>query len=570
MARWVIIVCLLLNPTLSIAQQPVDRANDERAIAEQEIESVLTEANKLNNQKYAAVNITARAAMLVSYSDPVRAEKMLLDLWRLASQETDSDFDKQKASVLILKYLHSRNPKLARRLMSERPQQDKSSSLSRAPGLDDESKLDGQLARSLLDTDPSAAAAVLEQSLSTGVTMTSVAALIALRERNSLLADYVAAKAIEGMANQPTLASLPGLNFLGAYVFPGAEAPAPSIDAESSRQLLQYRYFFGAYDVLRASLNETREALIKDQHYTNGLLQFRGMYQAEVAAILAALAPRFQPSLAPELSDIARRLAPQVPANMPRLTQSMLGKLSGNFSSEDPEQRFFFALSKPDFDEARKELERIKENEKRNLYTQLVIKTEARAFLARSELMEAVTAIRKLEDPTARLVMYMDALKTAKKKRDDDVSRIIIDEARLMVPQTGRNGLHLRALLSFATQLAKMGANDEAVEFLRSAVSTINSLGGDAKEKGDAKSSAEGAMAELNDPMTLLDEPDMEHAFSSVGLIDLPSGLTEARRIQPRAVQLVARLETIQGIIKRNALRPKPPKKSPAISTPKQ
>jgi len=166
--------------------------------------------------------------------------------------------------------------------------------------------------------------------------------------------------------------------------------------------------------------------------------------------------------------------------------------------------------------------------------------------------------------------MYLDALKTAKKKRDDDVSRIIIDEARLIVPQIGRNGLHLRALLSFATQLAKMGANDDALEFLRSAVSTINSLGGDAKEKGDAGSLAETVMAELNDPMTLLDEPDMEHAFSSVGLIDLSSGLTEARRIQPRAVQLVARLETIQAIIKRNALQPKPPKKTAAVSAPKE
>ena len=570
MPGWVIIASLLLSPTLLIAQQPVDRAKDDRAIAEQEIESVITEANKLNNQKYATINITARAAMLVSYSDPVRAEKMLIDLWRLASEQTDNDPNNQKAKVLILKYLHFRNPKLARRLMTELPPRDKSSSLSRVPGLDDESKFDGQLARALLDTDPSAAAAVLEQSLSTGITIPNIGALNALRERNFLLADYVAAKAIDAMTNQPTLASLPGLSLLGAYVFPGAEAPVPSIEAESSRQSLQFRYFSAAYDVLRASLSETREALIKDQRYTDGLLQFRGAYQAEAAAILAALAPRFQPSLAPELSDIARRLAPQVPANMPRLTQSMLGKLSGNFSSEDPEQRFFFALSKPDFDEARKELDRIKEKEKRNLYTQLVIKTEARTFLARSELMEAVTAIRKLEDPIARLVMYMDALKTAKKKRDDDVSRIIIDEARLMVPQTGRNGLHLRALLSFATQLAKMGANDDALEFLRSAVSTINSLGGDAKEKGDAESLAESVMAELNDPMTLLDEPYMEHAFSSVGLIDLPSGLTEARRIQPRAVQLVARLETIQAVIKRNALQPQPPKKSAAVSAPKQ
>src|SRR5687767_1657981 len=177
MARWMIISCLLLSPALSIAQQPVDRAKDDRAIAEQEIESVITEANKLNNQKYATVNITARAAMLISYSDPVRAEKMLLDMWRLVGEQTDNGFDRRKARVLILKYLHSRNPKLARRLMTELPQQDKSSSLSRAPGFDDESKLDGQLARALLDTDPAAGAAVLEQSLSAGVTMPSVAAL---------------------------------------------------------------------------------------------------------------------------------------------------------------------------------------------------------------------------------------------------------------------------------------------------------------------------------------------------------------------------------------------------------
>lgn len=557
MARWVIISCLLLNPALSIAQQPVDRAKDDRAIAEQEIESVVTEANKLNNQKYATVNITARAAMLVSYSDPVRAEKMLIDLWQIASEQADNDPNKQKAKVLILKYLHSRSPQLARKLMSERPQLQKSSSPLRALGLDDESKFDGRLARALVDTDPASAAAVLEQSLSTGITISSVSALTTLRERDFLLADYVATKAIDSTISQPTLTALPGLNLLGAYVFPGAEAPAPSIDAESSRQTLQFRYFSAAYDVLRASLNETREALIKNQHYTDRLLQFRGAYQAEVAAILAALAPRFQPSLALELSDIARRLAPQVPANMPRLTPSMLAQLSGNFSSEDPEQRFFFALSKPDFDEARKELDRIKEDEKKNLYMQLVLKSEARAFLAKSELMEAVTAIRKLEDPTARLVMYMDALKAAKSKRDAEVSRVIINEARLLIPQTERNGLHLRALLSFTSQLARLGATDDAFEFLKSAVSTINSLG-PAGQESVSNSLAESAMAELNDPNSLLDEPEFEKAFVAVGLLDLNLGLTQAKKIQPKPVQLMARLLTIQGVIKQAASKPKP------------
>lgn len=560
--RWVIVLCLLLHPIHLLAQQPAQVLTGP-ALGAQELEALITEAKSLTNEN-ARVDITARAAVLVSYSDPARAERMLIDLWRLVSEQSDNDFDKQKAKILILKYLHSRNPQLARKLMSERAQQQKSSSPLRSLGFDDESKFDGQLARALLDTDPASAAAVLEQSLSTGITIASVGALTTMRESNFLLADYVAAKAVDALSSQPTLITLPGLNLLGAYVFPGPESPVPSLEAESSRQSLQFRYFSVGYDVLRASLKETREELIKNNNYTDRLLQFRGAYQAEVAAILAALAPRFQPSLALELTDIARRLAPQVPANMPRLTQSMLAQLRGDLSSEDPEQRFFFALSKPDFDEARKELDRIKDGETKSLYTQLLIKTEARAFLARSELMEAVTAIRKLEDPTARLVMYMDALKAAKSKRDADVARIIIDEARLLLPQTGKNGLHLRAILSFATQLMKLGANDEAIEFLRTAVSTINTLSGDSKKQGDAESFAETAMAKLNDPNSLLDEPLMEQAFVGVGLLDLEVGLAQAKKIQPKPVQLLARLLTIQGVIKQNASKPKP------VSSPKK
>ncbi|HEV2883607.1 MAG TPA: hypothetical protein VGW36_02055, partial [Pyrinomonadaceae bacterium] len=499
-------------------------------------------------------SITARAAMLLYYSDPARAEKMFLDLWKFSNEQRGKTFDRPAAKILILKSLYSRNAKLARRLMSEGQGQVGSS----LPGLDDESEVPGRLASALMDVDPGSAAAVLQQSLSHAVTPATLGALIRLRERDFLLGDYVAAQAIDALTTQPTLSSLPGLHMLGAYVFPGTEAPPPSLEAESSRQFLQLRYFSAGYDILRASLNESNDALIRDHHYTQRQLQFRGAYQAEVAGILAALAPRLQPTLTPELSAIANKLAPQVPAHMPRLPQHTLAKLSGSFTSEDPEQRFFFALSNGDFDSARSELDRLKDANKRNAYTQLVIRSEARAFLAKSELMEAVTAIRKLEDPTARLVMYMDAIKTAKSKRDADASRVIINEARLLIPQTDRNGLHLRALLAFISQLTKLSATDDAAEFLKSAVSTINALSSANSEESAPKSLAEAAMAELNDPNSLLDEPEMERAFVAVGLLNLELGLTQARKIQPKPVQLLARLLTIQGVIKQNAFKPKP------------
>jgi len=78
-----------------------------------------------------------------------------------------------------------------------------------------------------------------------------------------------------------------------------------SPEAESSLQLLQFKYFQASYEVLRASLNETDEALLKDQHYAPRDLQFRASYQGQMASILAALAPRLQPTLAVELNGLA-------------------------------------------------------------------------------------------------------------------------------------------------------------------------------------------------------------------------------------------------------------------------
>ena len=557
MPRLILLFCLIFTPAFLFAQAPAANVREKESTPAEELENVITDAKRLTD-KNAFVRITAQSAGLISFSAPARAEQMLLDLWTFANSQTDKNFDAPQARLQVLKYLQLRNSKLARRLLADHLAQDQSSSAARSVGFSDEAALPGRLAAALLDTDPAAAGAVLEQHLLTVITNSGVGALSQLREKNFLLADYIAAKVIDTMITRPTLASLPGLHLLGAYVFAGAEAPPASFEAESSRQSLQYRYFTTGVEVLRASLNESNEALTKEQHLTPSQLQFRGAFQAELAAIVAALAPRFHSPLTPELAGIATRLAPQVPPNMPRLSRNVLARLSGNFSSDNAEERFVFALSGGDFDAARSELERIKDSDKRTIYEQVLIKGEARAFLAKSELMEAVTAIRKLDDPTMRLVMYLHALKATQKKRDADVAKIIINEARLLVPQTDRNGMHVRALLAFASRIIKMGSPDEAVELLNGAVTAINALGVAGEVRNGRNSPAEAAMAGLNDPNSLLNEPDMEQAFTEFGKFDLAAGLTQARRIQPKPVQLLARLLTIQGVLKQNASKPKP------------
>jgi hypothetical protein len=544
---------LALSSVSALAQ--TDGKADPRVVATAELEQVITEADKLND-KLAAVSTKARAAALLSYGNATRSEAVFLQLWRVATDPTDPEMDQAQAKLQILKYLFPRNSKLARRLLATKAEA--SASPPRAAVLDSAPELPAKLAFELLDVDPSAAASLLEESLARGPSPASMGALSRLREKDSILSDYIASKALDGLATQPTLISLSSLELLTGYVFPGSESASFSPEAETSLQGLQYKYFVAAYDTLRASLNETNETLLKGQHLTQRDLQFRAANQAEVAAILAALAPRFQPSLAGELTGAANKMAGQIPPNLLSVMQYPLARLSGKpLSSSDPEQIFLFALSKGDFEEARRQLDSISDDTKKELYMQLMIKSHARALLTKGEVMPGVMLIRKLDDQTTRLVMYIDALKAARKKHDADLTKIIVDEARLLIPQVDRNGLHARALLSFATQLSNTTASDDAIEFLNSAVTTINALAMRTSETGEPKSMAEAAMAELNNPNSLLDAPEMEQAFSTTGLIDLERALEQAKRIEPRAVQLTARLEAIQGVIKRPLSKPK-------------
>ncbi len=551
-----IILFITLAPAVLLAQPNREVPPPPRSFAAEELERVINDASTLEN-KNALVTIKARAAMLVSFSDPARAEKMFLELWKYTDEQIAKDFDKEQAKLQILKSLSVRDPKLARSLLAQ-SRNTNNSSLPTADvaHADDDSRLTAKLAFELVDSDPASAAALVENALATSASPAAMGALLRLRQKDSLLSDYVATRMVDGLGSQPTFLSLRGLQLLAAYVFPGPDAPISSVEAETSLQSVQFKYFLAGVDVLRASLKETNDSL-RDQHYTAADVQFRAANQGQIAAILAALAPRLQPSFAVELSEIANRLGAQLPPNVSQMMRLPLARLSGNdLDSNDPEQKFFFALTKGDFAEARQQLDRLPD-EKRSVYTQLLVKKEAQALLAKSDVMGAVAAIRKLEDHTARLVMYLDAIKAAKRKRDPELTTIIINEARLLIPQTDRNGLHLRALLSFVAQLAKPNTNDDAMDFLANAVVTINRLSNAVRETGKSRSLAEEAMAELNDPLSLLDAPEMEQAFSSAGLMDFERTLAQASKIEPRPVQLAARLETLQGFLKNIGKRPK-------------
>jgi hypothetical protein len=555
MVKVLISLALMLTPVQLWAQAPVappvTKAMKETAAGE--LEAVIAEAARLDD-KFAIITVKARAAALVSLSDPARAEIMFLEIWQFAKGQPDKDFDKAQALTLILKHIFPRNPKLAKRLLREESKTDESTLESRATGRDPSLSRTAKLAGQLVDEDPRAASELLERNLSTGMTTAGLGALLRLRERDALLSDFVAAKAMDSLRTQPDVVSLSGLHLLSAYLFP----EGTTVEISSSLQSLQMQYFSTTYDALRASLAESEAALLKDKHYTQASLRLRAMYQARVALTLAALAPRYQPVLSAELNALANKLGVLLPDHVAQLAKLTTARLSGNQTVPDnPELAIPLAIQSGDFEEAARLIDDLKSDELRKTYSQLVAKVEARALLARSDVTGALTRIRKVEDQAARLALYLEAIKVVQKKRDASLSSLVIKEARTLIPQVGRNGLHVRALLAFASQLPALASTDEAVDVLDTAVVALNSLSKPSEEPAATKSPAELAWAEINDPLSLLDAPELAHAFSSIGMVDLDRAIIEARKIGVKPVQLVARLEAVGEVMRIDARRPR-------------
>ena len=484
LSRVLVIAALLVGAFNLFAQQRFDPEKEIRTTAAQELEAVIVEAKDFDN-KTALVTIRSRAAMLLSFSDPARSEAMFLEVWKYINGQTDADFDKPGAKLIVLKYLFPRNPKLARSLMAEKPKAESSSTPSDTIGRADDQRQAGKVAAQLVEVDPATAASLLEKSLLASPTPGDIGALSRLREKDSFLSDYVAAKTLDALPTQPTLVSLPTLQILTAYVFPGPDTTMVSSETESSLESLQFKYFVTAYEVLKISLRETNEALLK-LSYAQRDLQYRAASQGIVAAILAALAPRFQPMLAAELAETAGKLASQIPPGLSLMTRFGTTKLSGNpLTSNDPEEKFLYGLSSGDYDEARNQLERINDEKKRTLYTQLLLKTEARTLWETRKRHGSVNVNPEAgrSDYAPGAVSGRDQVRQ-KRKRDGNLTRIVINEARLVIPQTDRNGLHVLALLSFVGQLTGPDTGDDAFEFLNNAVISINALAKRPKPEG--------------------------------------------------------------------------------------
>jgi hypothetical protein len=559
-------IVLLLMPLPGWAQtpRPITISKATRATAVAELEAVIADATKLDD-KLALVTIKARAAALISLSDPIRSELMFREVWKFLNELSDSELDKDRARSLVLRSIFPRNPGLARQLLNEEKKAETTLEV-RAAGRDPDQRRTAKLATELVDEDPREASELLEASLARGMTPSGLYALQRLRQRDPLLSDFIAGKVIEGLRIQPDVVSLHGLHLLSDYLFP----EGPSTELTQSLQSLRSKYFLATYELLRQSMAASEASLIKDQHYTQGSLKLRAAYQALVAQSLAALAPQFRPDLAPELNAIANNLGSRIPANIAPLSQLNVARLRGEQTVPDqPDLAIPLAIQSGDFEEAARLIDDLKSDDTKKMYSQMLLRLQAKSLLSKSDVAGAMAQIRKLEDPAAKLVLYLEAVKVAQKKNDPALSRSVINEARTLIPQADRNGLHVRTLLSFAAQSQVWASLDEAIDFLDAAVLAINALPKPSDQAGASTTSVEMAWAELNDPRSLVESLDLVQAFSAIARLDLERAIIEGRKIVPKSVQLVARLEAAGEILRIDARKVKTqPKVKGVASTP--
>ncbi len=543
-----IALAILTGPLQVVAQTtsgPPPLTAVMKVTASAELEAVLAEVGKLDD-KLAIVTVKARTAGLIALSDPIRSEIIFREVWKFSREQTDEDFEKGTALAVIVNELLPRNPKLAKQFLSE--------DATRGSSQDLEVNRRAKLASRLVDENPRAASGILEDTLTRGVTPAGLAALLRLRDKNALLADFVVGKSMEGLRIQPDLVSLSSLHLLSVYLFPEGN----NVDLSLSLEGLQFQYFATSYEALRASLAKSEENQLKEKAYTKTELQRRGLHQAQLSMVLAALAPRLAPNLIGELNALADKLGAQLPPNLAHLAKLTSSRLAGDRTlPEDPDHAIPLAIQGGDYDEATRLIDALKSEEMRKLYSQLLLKTEARSLLSTGDVAKALTRIRKVEDENARLVFYLEALKAAEKKNDPSLSSVVINEVRGFIPQVDRNGLHVRTLLAFASQPAALASTDEALGFLNSAVGSINSLAKSTKDDTRGKSALDQAWAEVNDPRSFLDSPEFAHAFSTIGLLDLERTIIEARKIEIKSLQLVARLEAAGEVLRADARRPK-------------
>ena len=544
-----IIIAATVLMTNATGRQTVRKAWLKYRRAMQEVEAVQNTADRLENP-LDVVRVKAKAASLLWTESAERSRAVFVDLWDKVESQTDKDFDKEEARTIILRYLFPKDRALADRLLKKTAKEDEAGSdFARVMGTDPQTKRLAFTAYRLAETDVGLAAAVLEKSLARNTSPMFAPILTRIREKDPSLANTVAERSLGNFLRQPRTMALVGLNNMIAYLFPYFPSAEVSPEVKESDERLRFQFVSIGYQVLGESLAESEESLVKDQGLQQNTLTFRTLCQATLAATLAALSPRYAPQLTEALDATAKRLSAGLPNQLLDAIQVQVAAVKGAIGKnggDGSEAEIISSMARGDFEAAQEAIDKLKDEKKRLSWGELLLKARVKTHLGRGELFEALSIARKMRDGTQKMLLMAEIAKVAHEKREPDLLTAILYEVKRTSADVLPKGIYAVALLTIAAETAHF-APTEAMLMLQDGVATINSLADvGAKEQKGSRSKPI-----LNDPSSFADSAELMRAFSALGEKDLERTLSIANRLENKAVQMVARLATVERAVEK-------------------
>ncbi len=532
-----------------------------RAVSE--IKAIISEANKLTDP-IASIKVRARAAQMLWAYDRAAARKIFLDLWKWVEEQDDKNMDRESARTVILKNLFRRDPRMASHLLETtqgKQKAEESPLIDQVRGNDPNLKRLNRISADLIGEDLTTAAALLQRSLSVSVSPAAFFSLLKLRDKNPALADYVVSQTLESLKSRPTLVALTGTYLLIDYVFPSKQSFGESLN-DPPDAALYLALFSTAYDTLKRSLAED-EPLLKEQKYSSADLRMKANFQGILALVLAGLAPAYAPEQAQELNALSAKLSQALPPNTTQNVRFTVARIVRN-QTDHPEENIIHtltvAVSRGETGEARRLLDKIDDEKIKKAFATMIANVEFRTHMSKSELAEALIALRRIEDPNLQSPLFAQVARAAFKRGEIEFSRLILAEARETILKAECNGLQAKALFLLAAESASV-PDSNSQDLLYAGVSCLNYMARTLGMKDEKKGGIYAALPELNDPAFLIDEPELWRAFSVAGSEDFESAVHTASLIENRAVGLMAQLSACEDLAasKKGAQTRRPP-----------
>ncbi len=549
---------MLLLPAIIIEGQTVDMSEIQYQRATQVLDNVVAEAAKLD--LVVGVRVRAKSANIMWIQSPEKGRAAFSTLWEAIEKEDENPgFDREEARMVLLRYLYPRDSSFANELLHKLAE--KSNAPSDAPfsfetvsGKNVETNRLARLAFRLLDTDTTLAAGVLEQSLARNTAPQAILVMAKLRELDPLLADYVARRALQNIANQPPTIAVVGVTHLITYIFPLTPSPAPSIAVEQADEILRAQFMDIGYRILKASVSESDESLKEKYRMSSQALEFRTYSQGFLSATLAALSTHYAPYLTPELMVMRDRLFSKIPAQMVQganMQASVIKSTTEHQDGSDSSDGITPAIANGDFVRARSLIEKLKDERLKKIYAQQLASAEFKSFLP-SDLESARKVARSVEDSSLKMQMFGQLAKAAHRKGDVVSSAETLREALKMPVDPDYKGAHARALFVLATESTYF-AGPESLVVLRAAVKLLNELGD--VEKGKPNTPRQSL---ANSIVAFTDSNELMTAFARLARNYFEETLQIAEDIENKAVRYQASLSSIERVLRTRTAVPSP------------